>query len=130
MKKIVICNKEYPIACNALTYITFRKKFDRGIFEDIKVIRDFLTKQTITTMRLKEKFPDITDNELIKELSNIMLSDIDLYIEAVTRLAYICIYSADENFKDYEEWLKEIERINTNDPWIAEVTEYAVDCFC
>lgn len=59
-----------------------------------------------------------------------MTDDIDDYIEVVTRLAYICIYTADENICSYEEWLKSIDKINTNDEWIVEVTEFAVNCFC
>lgn len=130
MKKITICEKEYPIECNALTYINYRKIFNRGIFEDIKIVKDFITKQTVITMQLKNKYPEISEDELIKLISNEMLLDIDLYIEAVTRIAYICINTANEQYCNYQEWLKEINRINTNDLWIAEVTEFAVDCFC
>lgn len=130
MEKIKICEEEYDIDCNALTYINFRKKFNRGIFEDIKIIKDFTTKQVLFTSQLKQKYPEIDEKTLIKEISNMMLPDIDLYIEAVTRVAYICIYTANENCGTYENWLKNIKRINTNDLWIVEVTEFAVDCFC
>lgn len=130
MEKIIICEKEYPIECNALTYINYRKIFNRGIFEDIKIIKDFITKQTVITMQLKEKYPSITDEELVKSMSDTMLLDIDLYIEAVTRIAYICINTANKNCGSYENWLKEIKKINTNDLWIVEVTEFAVDKFC
>lgn len=130
MKKITICEKDYEIDCNALTYINYRKKFDKGIFEDIDIIENFVTKQIITEEQIKKTYPDIKDEEMIKALSRRMLADIDSYIEAVTRIAYICIFTADENVGSYEEWLKEIKRINTNDIWIVEVTEFAVSCFC
>lgn len=30
MKKITICSKEYPIDCNALTYVKYREKIQKG----------------------------------------------------------------------------------------------------
>ena len=130
MKKIDINGQIYDIDCNALTYINYRKKFNRGIFEDIDVIQRFLTMQVLQTNQLKEKDPNISEAQIIKQLSNLMLKNLDDYIEAVTRIAYICCYTANENIGEYEDWLKSIKRINTNDPWIVEVTEFAVDCFC
>lgn len=130
MKKIDINGQIYDIDCNALTYINYRKKFNRGIFEDIDVIQRFLTMQVLQTNQLKEKDPNISEAQIIKQLSNLMLKNLDDYIEAVTRIAYICCYTANENIGEYEDWLKSIKRINTNDSWIVEVTEFAVDCFC
>lgn len=130
MKTITICDQKYNIDCNALTYIKYRKIFDRGIFEDIQVIENFMITQTLLANKLKKDNPKITENEIIKELSRAMLKNIDEYIEAVTRIAYICIYTANEDIENYENWLKSIKRINTNDEWIVEVTEFAVNCFC
>lgn len=104
--------------------------FGRGILEDIQIIHKFYLKQTIEAKRLLEGNQEIKDDVLMKQLSLSMTSDIDEYIDVVTRIAYICIYTADENVCSYEEWLKGIERITTNDEWIVEVTELAVDCFC
>lgn len=130
MKTITICDKEFEIDCNALTYIQYRKVFNRGIFEDIQVIENFVVTQTLFADRLKKDNPKLSDDEVVKELSRTMLPNIDEYIEAVTRIAYICIYTANEKIGSYEDWLKDIKRINTNDEWIVEVTEFAVDCFC
>lgn len=131
MKKINICGKEYPIDCNAFTYIEYRKKFkDNGIFDDFKTIKDFTTMQVMLTAKLKEKNPNITTAAIIKEVSNEMLEYMDEYIGAVTRVGYICCYTANSNIGEYDNWIKSIKRINTNDMWIVEVTELAVDCFC
>lgn len=131
MKKINICGKEYPIDCNAFTYIEYRKKFkDNGIFADFKTIKDFMTMQVMITAQLKEKNPNITQIEIIKAVSNEMLEYMDEYIAALTRVGYICCYTANSNIGEYEDWIKGIEKINTNDKWIVEVTELAVDCFC
>lgn len=130
MKTITICDTNFEIECNALSYINYKKIFNRGIFEDIQIIENFVATQLLIEKQIKEKNPNITDEEIIKQLSRSMLPNIDNYIEAVTRIAYICIYTANEKIGTYEEWLKIIKKINTNDPWIVEVTEFAVDCFC
>lgn len=131
MKKIDICGKEFEIDCNAFTYIEYRKKFpEHGIFEDFKIIKDFETMQVLLTAELKKKNPDITEAEIIQAISNSMLPYLDKYIEAITRVGYICCYTANQNIGEYEEWLKGLKRVNTNDMWIVEVTELAVNCFC
>lgn len=131
MKKINICGKEFDIDCNAFTYVEYRKKFkENGIFKDFETINNFTTMQVLLTSQLKEKNPEITEAELIKEISRTMISYMDEYIEAITRVAYICCYTANKNIGNYEEWLKGLTRVNTNDQWIVEVTELAVDCFC
>lgn len=131
MKKINICGKEFDIDCNAFTYVEYRKKFkENGIFKDFETINNFTTMQVLLTGQLKEKNPEITEAELIKQISRTMISYMDEYIEAITRVAYICCYTANKNIGNYEEWLKGLTRVNTNDQWIVEVTELAVDCFC
>lgn len=130
MKKVKICDREFDIDCNALTYIQYRKKFNRGIFEDFEIIQNFITMQTLMANQLKKENPKITEVEITTKLSRLMLKSIDNYIEAVTRITYICCYTANPKIGEYEEWLKLIKRINTTDDWIVEVTEFAVDNFC
>ena len=130
MKKINICGKEFDINCNAFTYLQYKKIFNKGIFEDFKTISDFTTMQVLITADLKEKNPEITEAEIIKSISNSMFKYLDDYIEAVTRIGYICCYTANQNIGTYDEWLKGLTRVNTNDLWIVEVTEVAVNCFC
>lgn len=130
MKTITICGEEYPINCNALTYIKYREIFRRGIFDDIRILQSFLEKQIILTKQLKEENADIDDITIISSLSRIMLDDMDLFAEAATRIAYIMIYTANKKIEEYERWLENIPSLKTNDEWIAEVTEFAVSCFC
>lgn len=130
MKTITICGKEHEIDCNALTYIKHRKLFNRGIFDDIKILQNFLNKQVILANELKEEIPNIDDVTIIASLSKVMLDDMDLFAEAATRIAYVMISTTNEKVEEYEEWLKNIPSLKTNDEWIAEVTEFAVSCFC
>lgn len=130
MKTITICGKEHEIDCNALTYVKYREKFGRGIFDDIKILKIFLDKQVMIANELKKENPGVEDTVIISNLSKLMLDDIDLFAEAATRIAYIMIYTANTKVEEYEKWLKNIPSLKTNDEWIAEVTEYAVTCFC
>ena len=130
MKQIEIDGSKYEIDCNALTYIEYKKKFKRGIFQDIDILQKFTTTQVLLADSYKKKNPNLTDAQLDILLAKDMMQNIDEYIEASTRLAYILIYTANNNIPEYEEWLKGIKKIKTNDKWIVEVTEFAVDCFC
>lgn len=130
MKTIVICGKEYPIDCNALTHVKYRKLFNTDIFSDIRILQSFLTKQVLLAENLKKENPNIDDESIIASLSSLMLDDMGLFVEAATRIAYIMIYTANKKISDYEEWLESIPSLKTNDEWISEVTEYAVSCFC
>lgn len=130
MKTIEICGKKYEIDCNALTYVKYRNMFNRGIFDDIKILQDFLVKYTYLTKKIKDKNPDVDDITIINSLSTLMIDDMDLFAEAATRMAYIMIYTSNKEIEEYEKWLETISSIKTNDEWIVEVTEFAVNCFC
>ena len=130
MKTIEICGKKYEIDCNALTYVKYREMFARGIFDDIKILQEFLTKQVYLTKKIKDENPEVGDIYIINSLSTLMIDDMDLFVEAATRIAYIMIYTANKEIEEYEKWLERISTIKTNDEWIVEVTEFAVNCFC
>ena len=130
MKTITICGTEYPIECNALVYAKYRKLFNTDIFCDIRILQSFLTKQVLLAENLKKENPNIDEGTIISSLSGLMLDDMGLFVEASTRMAYIMIYTANKNVQEYEKWLESIPSVKTNDEWIAEVTEFAVNCFC
>jgi hypothetical protein len=130
MKTITIDDKKYKIECNALTYIQHRKVFNKGIFSDIQILKDYLIMQILTTARLKKENPKITEQELTEKLSEITTTKLDDFVEAATRIAYTLIFCANEDIEDYETFLKGIKSLKIDDEWIVEVTEFAVDCFC
>lgn len=129
MKEITIDNKKYKIDCNAFNICQYRKFFDKDLFEDLKSIQIFLTSQVLLISDIKEQNKNITDEELKQYLSKSISKDVGDVILCASRLAYIFIYTANENFENYENWLKNIH-ITSNDDWIVEVTEFAVDNFC
>ena len=130
MKQITICDKKYNIECNAFTYVQYRKIFNKEIFEDIQVLKNYFVTQIFTTSQIKEKNNKITEMELVEKISEVMMPKLGSFIESITRIAYILIYSANENIESYEMFLKSIKNLKTDDNWIVEVTEFAVDCFC
>lgn len=130
MKTIVIDGNKYDIECNALTYIQYKKVFNKGIFADMDIIKDYLIIQTLKANELKEKYPQMSEQEIDTQVGNYMNNYIDDFIEVITRIAYILIYSVNEKIEEYENWLRKIKSFKIDDDWVAEVTELAVDCFC
>ncbi len=128
MKTITICGKEHKLECNALTYVKYKNFFKRGIIEDVQILQDYLIKQTIITKQVEEK--NITEVEKLSIVSNYMNKYIDDFIIAITRIAWILMYTADKDIEEYEKWLEGISSFKIDDDWIVEVAEFAVSCFC
>ena len=128
MKTITICGKEHKLECNALTYVKYKNFFKRGIIEDVQILQDYLIKQTIITKQVEEK--NITEVEKLSIVSNYMNKYIDDFIIAITRIAWILMYTADKDIEEYEKWLEGISSFKIDDDWIVEVAEFAVGCFC
>lgn len=128
MKTITICGKEHKLECNALTYVKYKNFFKRGIIEDVQILQDYLIKQTVITKQVEEK--NITEVEKLSIVSNYMNKYIDDFIIAITRIAWILIYTADKDIEEYEKWLEGISSFKIDDDWIVEVAEFAVSCFC
>ena len=128
MKTITICDKEYPIECNAFTRFEYKTIFGKGIFQDIKLLNDFSKEQEIKRKELREK--NMTEEEIETEINLMMMERLDDFIDVIERIAYILIYTADNKIGKFEEWLKGINKIDLSASWISEVTELAVDSFC
>ena len=128
MKTITICGKEHKLECNALTYVKYKNFFKRGIIEDVQILQDYLIKQTVITKQVEEK--NITEAEKLLMVSNYMNQYVDDFIIAITRIAWVLIYTADKDIEEYEKWLEGISSFKIDDDWIVEVAEFAVSCFC
>ena len=130
MKQIVIEGNKYDTDCNALTLILHKRLFNKGIMQDIHVLQNYIIIQTIKANELKEKFPDMTEEQIDSQVGNFMNDYIDDFIEAITRIAYTLMYTANDKIASYEDFLRSIKNLKIDDDWIVEVTEFAVDCFC
>lgn len=128
MKTITICGKQYKIDCNAFAYVKYKNIFKTGILNDMQFIKKFLIKQTVVAKQLEEN--GLSEVEKASQLSDYMILDTDEFVTKITQIAWILIYTADDKIEDYEQWLKSISTFKIDDDWIAEVTEFAVNCFC
>lgn len=128
MKTITICDKEYPIDCNAFTRFQYKTIFGKGIFADIKTLSDFSDKQEKLTKELEEK--GLKKEEIEKEINSSMMENLDDFIDVIEKMAYILIYTANNKVDSFEKWLKGITKIDLSADWISEVTELAVNSFC
>lgn len=130
MKQIKIDGNTYDADCNALTYVLHKRIFNRGIMQDIRIIQNYLITQTIEANKLKNQFPELSESELDDRISKFMNNYIDEFIEAITRIAYTLIYTANDKIANYDDFLRNIKKFKIDDDWIVEVTELAVNCFC
>lgn len=128
MKTITICGKEFEIDCNALTYVKYKSIFKTGILKDMQFIQNYLIKQVVVSNQLEDK--KMSEVEKLNQVSEYMIDDTDEFVTKITQLAWILIYTADNKVADYEDWLKSITNFKIDDDWIAEVAEFAVNCFC
>lgn len=128
MKQITICDKEFEIDCNAFTRFQYKKVFNKGIFEDIKVLNEFSEKQEKIRKELEEK--NASEEEIQKAINNSMMESLDDFIDVIEKIAYILIYTANSKIESFENWLKGIKKIDLSANWISEVTELAVNSFC
>ena len=127
MKTITICDKEYPIACNAFTRFQYKTIFGKGIFSDIKILNEFSDKQETTKKELIDK--GLSEEDIERQTNMAMMNYLDDFIDVIERIAYILIYTADNKIGNFEEWLKGIDKIDLSANWVTEVTELAVDSF-
>ena len=125
MQIIKICNKEYPINCNAFSRFQYKKIFGTGIFADIKILNEFSEKQNEIRDRMEKQKK--TEEEIQKEINSTMLENLDDFIDVIEKITYILIYTANPQIETFEKWLKEIEKIDLSDNWVSEVTELAVN---
>lgn len=128
MKTITICDKEYPVACNAFTRFQYKTIFGKGIFADIKVLNEFSDKQEKIKKELAEK--GLSEEEIEKQINLLMMENLDDFIDVLERMAYILIYTANDKIGTFDEWLKGLDKIDLSADWIGEVTELAVNSFC
>lgn len=127
-KVIKIDDKDYEVACNALTRFNYKKIFGVGLFADIKLINDFNIRQKEYKDKLM-KDSSLTAEEIEEKVNNEFLGEMDALIDVIERLAYIEVFTANPNFGTFEDFLGGIENINLSADWISEVTELAVDSF-
>ena len=128
MKEITICNKKYPIDCNAFTRFQYKEIFGKGIFSDIKILNQFSEQQKKIRQKLENE--NKSEEEIQEQLNYSMMDSLDDFIDVIEKIAYILIYTANPEIESFEKWLINREKIDLSSSWISEVTELAVTSFC
>lgn len=128
MQKIIIDNKEYDISCNAFTRFQYKSIFGNGIFADIKILKDFSDKQSKIREDLTKK--GLNEKEIEEQINSAMMENLDDFLDVITKIAYILIFTANSKIGSFEDWLKGLNKINLAENWVTEVTEFAVSSFC
>lgn len=128
MKEIEIDGKIYKINCTAFTRFQYKKIFGVGIFEDINKINNFNTLSLSKREELEKEGK--SEQEINTTIQSMMMKNLDDFMDVLQRIAYIEIYTANPEIGTFENWLSGINQISLSDPWIAEVTEFAVNSFC
>lgn len=130
MKKIIIIkDKHYTIECNALSYILYKKIFNKDILQDIQILQNYVIEQAVKTEEIKERFQNISQVELIKKVVNYMKKYADDFAQAIMRITYTLICTYNDMFVDFETFLRSVKEINVEDNWVADVIEIAIDSF-
>lgn len=129
MKNIKIGEKEHQIDCNAYVQIDYRKIFNRGIIKDVQIVNKFIATQTLKYAELKAKNPEMSEEDILVKVSELTIDDLDEFVEVLTKITWILIYTVNKNIEDYETWLKGMTKIDISSKWVAEVTELAVSSF-
>lgn len=111
MRTITINNVKYNVNCNVLTYLYYRRIFKNDIFVDINIVRDFLLTQTRKD----------NEQEVISKLNG--------YIEALTRLTYVAIYTNNKTIEEYEKWTHTFKILEQDTNNIKTIIEAIIDCF-
>lgn len=104
-KKLKICGKEYDAKVSVITLLKFYDEFGKDFGETLGNINDRLVGLT------KEKEAD--GIAYVKNFGAIVVD--------ATRLAYVMIKEKDPTFKDYDEWVSELDGVYDDMTWISEV---------
>lgn len=127
MKKITICGKEWNIDCTAFTRYEYKKYFNVKLFQDVKKLEIYVQKQNELRKLGEEK--GLTEEELNTLYTEGLMDYLDDFLDAIVQITFIFIHTANPDIKDFESWLKGIEKINLSESWIGEVTDFAVASF-
>ena len=114
IKNVKIGKTDYVLKSSAFTIFAYKDETGRDLLSDINSIN----KKYIEISKVSEE-----------EQDSLWLEEITPIIEHTLKIAYIMIKEVDKNFKDYKEWLKDLEELLENPNWIMEVLEVAIAPF-
>ena len=121
IKNIKIGDKDYILKSSAYTIFAYKDETGRDLLSDITSINE-------NYIKLNKK---VKDEGLTEEEKGILwINEVTPIMEHTLKIAHIMIKEVDKNFKEYNEWLRDIENLFENAEWVMEVLEVAIAPFC
>lgn len=118
MKSILIGDNKYKVECNALSYIFYKQIFNINIFDDINRIREYLIFQR-----------NLSQNAIQNDLEA-ATKKVQNFLDAISRLTYICIYCENREIEEFEEWKNKNNLLNSEEnDWIGKIIQLVTDCY-
>ena len=114
LKTVNIGKKDYVLKSSAYTIFAYKNETGRDLLSDLNSINE----KYIKISKLTEE-----------EQNSSWMTEITGIIENTLKIAHIMIRENDKSFKEYNEWLKDIEELLENPNWIMEVLEVGIAPF-
>lgn len=114
VKTINIGGKNYDLKSSAFTVFAYKDQMGRDLLKDISSINDLYNDI--------QKLPE-------EKQESAWLNKYTDILETILNLAYIMIKEQDKSFKEYKEWLKDLDKLSVNPNWIMEILEIAISPF-
>ena len=114
LKTVNIGNKDYVLKSSAYTIFAYKNETGRDLLVDLNSINE----KYIKISKLTEE-----------EQNSAWMNEITGIIENSLKIAHIMIRENDKTFKEYKEWLKDIDELLENPNWIMEVLEVGIAPF-
>lgn len=114
LKTVNIGNKDYVLKSSAYTIFAYKNETGRDLLVDLNSINE----KYIKISKLTEE-----------EQNSAWMNEVTGIIENSLKIAHIMIRENDKAFKEYKEWLKDIDELLENPNWIMEVLEVGIAPF-
>jgi hypothetical protein len=114
LKTVNIGNKDYVLKSSAYTIFAYKNETGRDLLVDLNSINE----KYIKISKLTEE-----------EQNSAWMNEVTGIIENTLKIAHIMIRENDKTFKEYNEWLKDIDELLENPNWIMEVLEVGIAPF-
>ena len=114
LKTVNIGKKDYVLKSSAYTIFAYKNETGRDLLVDLNSINE----KYIKISKLTEE-----------EQNSAWMNEITGIIENTLKIAHIMIRENDKTFKEYNEWLKDINELLENPNWIMEVLEVGIAPF-
>lgn len=121
-KEINIAGQKYKIKSSALTWTYYQNKFPNNNWhEDLSKVMKYTFQMKNALEEVKKENPKLDDNKAFEEVTIKCIESFGSLVQTLLQMTWAMIYTADQECKDYENFLDSIPEIKYSDEWISEV---------